>query len=49
MCIRDSYKTLWRDGAERDVQLTIRRGGDVQTLTVHALDRMKTLRKPQGI
>ena len=43
------YKTLWRDGAERDVQLTIRRGGDVQTLTVHALDRMKTLRKPQGI
>lgn len=43
------YKTLWRDGAERDVQLTIRRGGDVQTLTVHALDRMKTLRRPQGI
>ena len=43
------YKTLWRDGAERDVQLTIRRGGEVQTLTVHALDRMKTLRTPQGI
>lgn len=43
------YKTLWRDGAERDVLLTIRRGGEVQTLTVHALDRMKTLRTPQGI
>lgn len=43
------YKTLWRDGAERDVKLTIRRSGEVQTLTVHALDRMKTLRKPQGI
>lgn len=43
------YKTLWRDGAERDVRLTIRRGGEVQTLTVHALDRMKTLRTPQGI
>lgn len=43
------YKTLWRDGAERDVLLTIRRAGEVQTLTVHALDRMKTLRKPQGI
>jgi S1-C subfamily serine protease len=43
------YKTLWRDGAERDVVLTIRRGGEVHTLTVHALDRMKTLRRPQGI
>jgi hypothetical protein len=43
------YKTLWRDGAERDVVLTIRRGGEVHTLTVHALDRMKTLRTPQGI
>jgi S1-C subfamily serine protease len=43
------YKTLWRDGAERDVLLTIRRGGEVQTLTVHARDRMKTLRTPQGI
>ena len=43
------YKTLWRDGAERDVELTIRRDGQVQSLTVHALDRMKTLRRPQGI
>lgn len=43
------WKTLWRNGAERDVRLTIRRGDEVQTLTVHATDRMKTLRRPQGI
>jgi serine protease Do len=43
------WKTLWRDGPERDVELTIRRSDEVQTLTVHALDRMKTLRRPQGI
>lgn len=43
------WKTLWRNGAERDVRLTIRRDGEVQTFTVHATDRMKTLRRPQGI
>ena len=43
------WKTLWRNGAERDVLLTIRRDGEVQTITVHATDRMKTLRRPQGI
>jgi serine protease Do len=43
------YKTLWRDRPERDVVLLIRRGDETQTLTVHALDRMSTLRKPQGI
>jgi len=43
------WKTLWRNGAERDVLLTIRRDGEVQTITVHATDRMKTLRGPQGI
>ena len=43
------WKTLWRDRAERDVVLTIRRDGELQTLTVHAVDRMKTLRRPQGI
>lgn len=43
------WKTLWRDGAERDVRLTVRRDGQVQTITVHATDRMKTLRRPQGI
>ncbi len=43
------WKTLWRDGAEREVRLTIRRGDEQQTLTVHATDRMRTLRRPQGI
>jgi S1-C subfamily serine protease len=43
------WKTLWQDGAERDVQLTIRRNGGEQTLTVHAVDRMRTLRQPRGI
>lgn len=43
------YKRLWRDGAERTVELVIRRGDETQTLTVHTVDRMDTLRKPQGI
>lgn len=46
------WKALWRQGAaqaERDVQLTIRRGGQEHAITVHALDRMSTLRRPQGI
>lgn len=43
------YKTLWRDVPEREVTLVIRRDGDTQTLKLQSLDRMKTLRKPQGI
>jgi S1-C subfamily serine protease len=44
------YKTLWQgDRAEREVRLDIQRGGQPQTLSVMALDRMKTLSKPQGI
>ena len=43
------WKTLWRNGTERDVTLTIGRDGAVHTITVHATDRMKTLRRPQGI
>lgn len=44
------WKTLWRGpGAERDVTLEILRGGRPQTLTVHAVDRAKTLRRPEGI
>jgi serine protease Do len=44
------YKALWRGGAaEREVQLDIERRGERQTLRVMALDRMKTLSKPQGI
>jgi S1-C subfamily serine protease len=43
------YKALWRDGAERDVRLEIRRGGAARVVTVHATDRAQTLRRPQGI
>ncbi len=43
------WKALWRDGAERDVLLTIRRDGEQRAITVHAVDRMGTLRRPQGI
>lgn len=44
------YKTLWRGGsAERDVKLEIERDGKAQTLTVHTVDRMKTLVRPTGI
>jgi S1-C subfamily serine protease len=43
------YKRLWRDAPERDVRLEIRRDGQTHTLTAHAVDRMKTLRRPQGI
>jgi serine protease Do len=43
------WKTLWHEGVERDVQLVIRRDGELQSITVHSADRMKTLRRPQGI
>lgn len=43
------WKALWRNGAERDVRLTIRRDGEERAITVHAVDRMSTLRRPQGI
>ncbi|MBS0449278.1 MAG: serine protease [Proteobacteria bacterium] len=43
------YKSLWRGGAERDVKVEIERDGSERTLTVHAVDRMKTLIRPQGI
>lgn len=43
------YKSLWRDGAEREVKLDIRRAGQPRQITVQTLDRAKTLRRPQGI
>jgi S1-C subfamily serine protease len=44
------YKALWNGTpAEREVTLVVGRGGEEQTLTVHARDRMKTLRKAKGI
>lgn len=44
------YKTLWsHDTPERDVTIEIARGADFRTLKVHAVDRMKILRKAKGI
>ena len=43
------YKALWRSDAEREVTLDIRRAGSTQTLKVQAIDRMKTLRRPEGV
>lgn len=44
------YKQLWkRPGAEGDVELTVQQGSEVRKIKVHAVDRMQTLRKPQGI
>ena len=44
------YRTLWREGrAERDVSLEVKRHGESMRLTVRAIDRMKTLSRPQGV
>jgi serine protease Do len=43
------YKTLWRSAVERDVVLEVRRSGQLHTLTVHSIDRSRTLSKPKGI
>ncbi|WP_157268092.1 S1C family serine protease [Azohydromonas aeria] len=44
------WKHLWSGGqAEREVRLDVRRGGELQTVTVHSVDRMTTLSKAEGI
>jgi serine protease Do len=44
------YKQLWkRPDADADVELTVQQGSEVRKVKVHAVDRMQTLRKPQGI
>jgi S1-C subfamily serine protease len=44
------WQALWSGGAsERPVQLLIERADRQQTLTVHSVDRMKTLRRAQGV
>jgi S1-C subfamily serine protease len=43
------YKALWQRDAEREVSLDIRRGPSDQTVRLHSMDRMKTLRRPQGV
>jgi len=44
------YKKLWaRPEPESEVQLTVLHGADILQVTVRAVDRMKTMRKPAGI
>ncbi|MBL8353231.1 MAG: serine protease [Delftia acidovorans] len=44
------WKTLWSGGAaEREVTLEIERDDAVQTLKLYSVDRMKTLRRAEGI
>jgi S1-C subfamily serine protease len=44
------WRTLWTGGApEREVSLLIERADQQQTLKVYSVDRMKTLRRSQGI
>lgn len=44
------WKTLWAGGApERAIRLEIERNDVVQTLTVFSVDRMKTLKRAEGI
>jgi serine protease Do len=44
------WKSLWSGGAaEREVTLEIRRGDETKTLKVQTVDRMKTLKRAQGI
>ena len=44
------YKKLWaRPEPESEVQLTILHGAQILQVTVRAMDRMKTIRKPEGI
>ncbi|MDQ6629896.1 MAG: S1C family serine protease [Pseudomonadota bacterium] len=48
--LRTFYKTLWRAApAARAVALEVRRGRETMRLNVQAVDRMTTLRRPQGI
>ena len=44
------YKQLWkRPDPDADVELTVQQGSEVRKVKVHAVDRMQTLRKPEGI
>jgi len=41
---------LWARGEpDSEIQLTVLHGADIREVTVRAVDRMQTLRKPAGI
>lgn len=44
------YKKLWdRSNPDAEIQLTVLQGADLRTITIKAVDRMSTMRKPAGI
>lgn len=44
------WQALWRgSGSERAVELRIERGGEQRTVTVHTVDRAKTLKRAEGV
>ncbi len=44
------YKKLWnRATPETEISLTVLQGAEVKTITLKAVDRMRTMRKPSGI
>lgn len=44
------YKQLWKRSApDAEVELTVQQGSETRKVRIHAVDRMKTLRKPAGI
>jgi hypothetical protein len=48
--LEELWLQLWSGGApEREVVLDIQRDGQAQTVHVFSVDRMKTLKRAQGI
>ena len=48
--LEEFYKKLWSHANPDDeVQLTVLQGSEVKTITVKAVDRMNTMRRPAGI
>lgn len=43
------WQALWRGPVERELQIEVQRDGRAETLKVFSIDRMKTLKRPQGI
>lgn len=44
------YKKLWaRTDPEGEVRLTVLKGAEIRQVTIKAVDRMKTMRRPSGI
>ncbi len=44
------YKTLWaHEQPDAEITLTVLQGAEIKTITLKAIDRMSTLRKPAGI